>query len=341
VGKQADVTVIVATRNRAAYLDVALASLVAQQCDVNFEVLVVDNGSTDATPALLERWGRDDQRVRVVREARPGLSRAKNAGVAAAKGRALLFTDDDVVVSERWLASLVEALESHQAELVVVGGKILPVPHDLGPWPAWFDDVALPDAGLLDLSDREPVVAPQYVWGANMAVRSELFERLGPWDETVGRRGDERGTFEDTELQDRVRAAGGSVWFCPGAVLRHRVERAAVTRREMVLRAFARGGYDRRIDQLRTTVHPPEPPVPLLAGAALASVANLVVWELAFRALRTRRVFARLHRAAWRTGQRLEPLEARGRARPGGEQLAAKIVRRAVWASRRLIVDRG
>jgi glycosyltransferase involved in cell wall biosynthesis len=124
------VTVVIATRNRAGYLDIALASLVAQEYEMPFEIVVVDNGSTDDTPALVDRWCRSDARIRLICEPQPGLSNAKNAGVRAAAGRVLVFTDDDVVLDRRWLATLVAALESHPSDPVVVGGKIVPVPND-------------------------------------------------------------------------------------------------------------------------------------------------------------------------------------------------------------------
>jgi glucosyl-dolichyl phosphate glucuronosyltransferase len=339
--EHAPVTVIVATRDRSEYLDAMLTSLVAQDYEPRFAILVVDNGSTDDTPALLDRWCRTDKRIRVVCEIRPGLSNAKNAGVAAAEGEILVFTDDDVVVDRRWLATLVAALESHPAELEVVGGKIVPVPSDLDAWPAWFDDVALPEAGMLDLCDGEAVAAPQYVWGASMAVRSALFRRLGPWDDALGRRGSERGTFEDTELQDRARAAGGTIWFCRDAVLQHRVPRSTLTRRELLLRAFARGGYDRRIEKLRGADSSDEMPI-RAAGIVSFSVARLILWEVVFRCAPVRGVFRRIHSAAWRTGYRLEALESQARSRPGhSSERLAQTFRRAVWISRRLIKDAG
>src|SRR5262245_12932000 len=91
-------SVIVATRNRAHYLRDCLQSLSAQSCDRLFEIIVIDNGSTDETPQLLEQWCRVDSRCRTFRETRVGLSVAKNAGARLAKGRLLLFTDDDVLV---------------------------------------------------------------------------------------------------------------------------------------------------------------------------------------------------------------------------------------------------
>jgi cellulose synthase/poly-beta-1,6-N-acetylglucosamine synthase-like glycosyltransferase len=267
------------------------------------------------------------------------LSNAKNAGVAAARGEILVFTDDDVIVDRQWLATLVAALESHPSELEVVGGKIVPVPSDLDAWPAWFDDVALPEAGMLDLSDGESVTAPQYVWGASMAVRAALFRRLGSWNGALGRRDNERGTFEDTELQDRARAAGGTVWFCGDAVLQHRVPRSTLTRRELVLKAFGRGGYDHRREKLRGSDSSNQMAI-RAAVIVSASVARLVLWELVFRVKPVRGVFRRVHQTAWRTGYRLEGLESYARSHPGHfSDRMARTFRRFVWITRRLIKD--
>ena len=74
-----------------------------------------------------------------------------------------------------------------------------------------------------------------------MAVPASNFSELGSWDESVGRRGEARGTFEDTEYQDRVRAAGGTTWFCPSAKIHHRWPTRTVTPSRILRTAFARG----------------------------------------------------------------------------------------------------
>jgi hypothetical protein len=122
-------------------------------------------------------------------------------------------------------------------------------------------------------------------------------------------------------------------------VLQHRVARSTLTRRELVLRAFARGGYDRRIEKLRG-VESSEQVAPTLTGLVALSVGRLVVWELAFGVLGRRSMFRRLHHAAWRTGWLLERIESRTRDHPGHpSQPLAHALRRAVWVSRRLVRD--
>jgi len=124
------VSVIVATRNRATLLPEALASLAAQRCASSFEIVVVDNGSDDTTVDVVREWERRDERMRSVFEPEIGLSRAKNAGIRAARGRLIMFTDDDVIVPEQWIATYVDFFSRSPATRVVAGGPVLPVASD-------------------------------------------------------------------------------------------------------------------------------------------------------------------------------------------------------------------
>src|SRR6476620_7911729 len=98
-------SVIVCTRNRANYLTRFLESLLSQECSERFEVVIVDNGSTDETPELIKEWCSQHTHFRSVLESRIGLSSAKNAGARSAQGHLLVFTDDDVLLEPHWLHS--------------------------------------------------------------------------------------------------------------------------------------------------------------------------------------------------------------------------------------------
>src|SRR5687768_423868 len=211
------VSVIISTRDRAHYLPDVLRTLVAQECDVPFEIVVIDNGSTDGTAELLQEWSSRDPKIRTAREPRPGLSRGKNAGIRTARAPLLLFTDDDVRVHPRWVASyhdLFSRIGRHAP--LLAGGPIVPIPDDLGVWPQWLAEAALVDAGMLHHRQQRELQRFEYVWGGNMAAPRSVFDRFGFWDESAGLQGKERVTredsefFEDTELQDRVRKAGGA-----------------------------------------------------------------------------------------------------------------------------------
>src|SRR5690606_16449022 len=107
-----DASVVVCTRDRAASLAVTLESIAGLRIPalVVAELVVVDNGSTDGTPAVVEAFRRRSPLpLRYVRELRPGIAPARNAGMAAARGRIVVFTDDDVTVEPDWLAEMLEA----------------------------------------------------------------------------------------------------------------------------------------------------------------------------------------------------------------------------------------
>jgi GT2 family glycosyltransferase len=311
------ISVIISTRNRASYLPDCLRSLAAQLVEVPHEVVVVDNGSEDATPELLARWCREHPEFRSTREERAGLSRGKNAGIRMARAPLLLFTDDDVVVPPDWIRSYVEFFSRHPVDTVVAGGPIIPVPEDLGSWPSWLDDRALIDLGKLDHGLERELRPPDYVFGANMAVPASLFSRLGLWNEDLGNTPTDRSTYEDTELQDRVWAAGGSVWFCPDAPIQHRVSRARSSPGPILQNAFGRGRNDfwKEVRSSKGDLSA-APRIGLVLGLA-ALVWNLLaegftlVW---FRVRRRAASLERARRAAWRAGRSFETL------RPGRDR---------------------
>ncbi|MGH9254309.1 MAG: glycosyltransferase family 2 protein [Vicinamibacterales bacterium] len=299
------ITVVVCTRNRAHYLPTCLESLARQTCDTPFEVLVVDNASTDDTARVLREWAAGHTRFRAVVEPRLGQSAAKNTGVRLARGSLLLFTDDDVVLDSRWVQSYVDFFDGTRRELIVAGGPIIPVPHDLGNWPDWFDACAMHDVGLLDYGEERPLRSPEYLWGANMAMPASVFGSVGLWNEQVGHRGEERGTFEDTEYQDRLRQLGGVTWFCPAARLQHRIPLQHVTPSRVLTNAYRRGRNqfwkdvaDRRAAG-RDTIQGHR--VRALS-ALLGRCAALLFWAVAFRCRAQRAVFIRTRRAAWSSG---------------------------------------
>ena len=334
-----DISVVVATRNRCAWLDVCLEGLSRQDTVATYEVVVVDNASTDATAELITEWARRDDRVRMVREERLGHSAAKNAGLGAARGRAVLFTDDDVVVPPTWIESYASALRSSAGE-GILGGAIVPVPDDLGPWPAWFDDAALGDVGMLDYGRTRPLIPEEYLWGANMGARRPVLDRVGGWDETVGRRGEERGTFEDTEYQDRARASRVPVWFSADLALQHRVPRASLTPRGVLRTTFLRAAVERRLDRRREPeVRGSRPGVRRDVLLAALRLASAMAWGVALRAMPVRAVFRRAHAATWRAGWSVEQVEDEGRAAPW-RRTSAVCARRLLLAGQRVIPDR-
>jgi len=206
------VSVVVATRNRSDWLDDCLATLVAQRTDRVVEFVVVDNASTDATADVVRSWAARDDRVRLVAEPNLGLSRAKNAGLSAAAGDVVLFTDDDVVVDGGWAQALADCLDDHP-ETGFVTGRI----------EAPGDEVPRREVALK--REREPQVFDATSIGnlghsASMATRRDVLEAIGGFDEALGAGGPFRSAPE-ADFFDRVLSAGWTGRYEPGAVAYH------------------------------------------------------------------------------------------------------------------------
>lgn len=245
------VSVVVPTRNRAGYLDVALASLRAQADAPPHELLVVDDGSTDDTVAVAARHG-----VKAI-AARPpgGLNAGRNTGIAATRAELIAFVDDDVWVPPGWLAALVAGAARHP-EAEALGGPIRgrlvgPAPRSCGR--------EEPPITTLDLGpgDRDA----DFVWGANMAVRRAAIDRIGPFDESLRGNGDE----EDWLL--RLHAADGRVAYVADAWLEHRRVGDDARLRSLARAEYRRGRAARRNDSRKGTAQPLHLELRDLAGA--------------------------------------------------------------------------
>jgi glycosyltransferase involved in cell wall biosynthesis len=285
----------------------------AQQCEALFEVIVVDNGSTDDTASVLQRWSRQDPRFRNVFESKLGLSCGKNAGIRNARAPLLLFTDDDTLVDPRWIQTYLTFFAAHRADLIVAGGTQVPIPHDLGPWPDWFDDPSLAEVGLLRYEQQRTLGPSEYVWGANMAIPRSVFDVCGAWNENVGPRGADKTTFEDTEFQDRVHAHGIAVWYCPDAVIRHRVDRGVITPRRICSTTFLRGRnkfWQDTIPQWHDISRVPRRNMATCLARLAANLCRWAWWALAFRVRPQKSFFERARRAAFESGRVLDSLRA-------------------------------
>jgi hypothetical protein len=230
-------TVAICTWNRCALLDATLAALgrATRPPGLAWEVLVVDNGCTDATDQVVAAHSAHLP-VRLVREPRAGLSFARNAAVAAATGDYVLWTDDDVLVEPGWLAAYHEAAMRWPAA-AFFGGAI--APHFEGEPPAWLL-AALPQVAnaysLLDLGDEpRPCDGRWLPYGANFAVRADA-QRRHAFDPALGRRRQEMLAGEEWAVLRRLVDEGESGWWVPDARVRHVIPTSRQTVR--YLRAY-------------------------------------------------------------------------------------------------------
>ncbi len=220
------ISVILCTYNRGQSLARALNSVAVQTLpnSVDWEVLVVDNNSSDQTREVVEEsCHRYPGRFRYVFEPQQGLSRARNAGIREARGDVLAFMDDDVTVAATWLQSLTASL--HDGKWAGAGGRILPEETFSPPrWLAMGSPYYMGGAlfAHFDLGDN-PHELSQAPHGTNMAYRKEVFEKYGGFRTDLGRCGSNTMSNEDTEFGRRLMSAGERLWYEPSAVVYHPV----------------------------------------------------------------------------------------------------------------------
>ncbi len=223
------VTVLIASRNRADDLERTLASLCTQAnlTADGWELLVVDNGSTDHTPDVLSVWSaRFEGRLRILSVSTPGKSRALNAGLRAARGEVLAMTDDDVICAPDYVPE-VQALFSdpgiHSAQGRVridwIGGD-----------PDRLDQLSVRLMSLRDFGD-EILPWNDNLTGCNMLVRKSVALEVGGFAEELGPGAS--GFADDSEFSIRLRDAGYQAVYAPGPSVRHQVPAGRISRRSL------------------------------------------------------------------------------------------------------------
>lgn len=223
---QVDITVIICTRNRAESLRRVLTSASDMQShsELNWELLLVDNGSADDT-ALVAKSFTDQLPIRYVLEERPGLSNARNRGVIEARGKYICWTDDDVIIDKNWLASYAEAF-SQYPNAVVFGGVINPVFAD--PVPRWLEQNKHHSvvANAMAMRDFGDVYRPLSIegdilpYGANYAIRTSEQKHL-LYDSNLGVSPTHKRLGEETEVIVAALSDGAEGTWVPEAKVNH------------------------------------------------------------------------------------------------------------------------
>ncbi|MQS15204.1 glycosyltransferase family 2 protein [Streptomyces kaniharaensis] len=222
------VSVIVPTRDRSAMLPRCLDALLATDYP-HVEVILVDNApATDATEVLVRsRYG---DRVRYVREPLPGGSRARNRGLAHARGAICAFTDDDTIADPHWVTAVVEAFQSDERIGCVTG---LVVPAELETEAQLLlEEYSGPGRGFTARAWslealEDPLVQFSVGWfglGANMAFRTDVLREVGGFDPATGPGTPSKGG-EDLLAFQQVLSAGHTVAYQPDALIWHRHRR--------------------------------------------------------------------------------------------------------------------
>jgi glycosyltransferase involved in cell wall biosynthesis len=228
-----DASIIIVTRNRAEDLRQTLAAMNALEIPSGaaVELLVVDNGSTDGTAAVVAGCGLAHLQVRHVVEPQPGQSRGRNRGLAEARGNIVLFTDDDVRPPAGWIAGMCEPILDGRAD-AVAGGVTL-APRLLRPWMTTTHRSWLASTEWLERGK------PQSMVGANMAFSKKVLERVPEFDPQVGPGA--LGFGDDGLFASQLLAAGFRIHDGVGIAVEHHFESSRLGREAWLSAARRRG----------------------------------------------------------------------------------------------------
>jgi glycosyltransferase involved in cell wall biosynthesis len=239
------ISVVICTHNRAAYLRTAIASVFAQDFPrENFELLVVDNRSTDETRAVCDEFAAAEN-FRYVYESTLGLCYARNCGWRNARGRYVAYLDDDAIAEPGWLAVIEKAFAWEDPEPGIVGGKVNPI------WeaerPKWISDGIALGLTIVDWSDRPmriPDVRVHWLVGANMAVPAAVLRAVGGFEPALDRIGNKLLTGGDVFLQHQILERGYVCFYHPGMAVRHLVPRSRLQKGWFLRRYYWQGISD-------------------------------------------------------------------------------------------------
>jgi glycosyltransferase involved in cell wall biosynthesis len=221
-------------------LEEAVASLL-EQTHRELEIIVVVDGDEELYRAVAAGYSGSESVRAVLLEKNVGISGARNAGVAEARGEVIAFIDDDAVADRSWIETLVGTYERFDA--VAVGGRVLPVwlhgePEHLPPELYWL--VGATHEGFA----VEGVSEVRNTFGPNMSFRREVFEKVGGFNQNLGfsRRGTSYVQAEEPEFALRMRKAlGRAMVYNPDAVVYHKITESKTRVRTLLRRSYYQG----------------------------------------------------------------------------------------------------
>jgi glycosyltransferase involved in cell wall biosynthesis len=277
-------SVAICTRNRERLLERSIASVFAQEYPPSlFELIIIDNGSTDATASVIDRC-LTSAPIRTSRhvERRAGVSVSRNRAAELARFHYIAFLDDDAAATPGWLKAYDAAVRVHGA--TVVGGRVEPVIEDGVSVPPWWSQSDI--RGLFGLDHARslgghPVARirwPLWLGGGNCVYAKAVLQTAGGFRTDLGPTDRRRGMAEDIDLNVRLERAAVPLYYAHDAVIHHLVTADRLSLRAMWQRAYCAGRTDAAARAF-VTGHVTHIPVSRLLRAA-RGVARTRAWTL-------------------------------------------------------------
>ncbi|MBW4593680.1 MAG: glycosyltransferase [Brasilonema angustatum HA4187-MV1] len=235
------ISAIICTHNRDTYLGAAIDSLLAQDFDGEFEVVVVDNGSSDRTVEVV-RQRSDNPRLKYIFEPVLGLSVARNTGARVASAEILAYLDDDAEASSDWLQVLYSAYQDNP-KLAIAGGKVTLLWPEGTQAPRWLSKGLSANLGAYDLGESivyidNPGQTPR---GLNYSIRRSFLETVGGFNTHLGRIGTKLLSNEELQMTELALQHQMQVAYLPNATVAHNVSPERLKRSWFISRGWWQG----------------------------------------------------------------------------------------------------
>ncbi len=238
------IAAIICSLNRADYLQKALRSLAAQTLSPQeFEIIVVDNGSTDSTQQVIQTASNKLPHLRYCSEPVRGLSRARNRGWQKARAEYIAYLDDDAVADPDWLEQILKSFVSISPQPGGICGQVSPI------WeaerPPWLSDALIPWLSIFDLAASRIVLEDnQHIVGANMAFPRHLLESVGGFEVSLGRKGKNLLSNEEPLVKHQIQNLGYVFYYDPQIKVRHHIPSTRLHPRWFLRRTYWQGISD-------------------------------------------------------------------------------------------------
>lgn len=236
------ISVVLCTLNRDYYLRSALHSLVNQSLShEKFEILVVDNGSTDRTKEVVtEEFCLPSNNIFYIYEPKTGANNARNTGLKAARGDYIVFFDDDAIASPKWLENILDKFQSSLPNIGCIGGKIDPIWES--PRPDWLPDGLLGYLTILDISPVPKILSKgEFLYSVNFAFNKAVLESVGGFEVGLDRIGNNLLSNGDIMVQKRIQDQGYVCFYDPEISVQHQIQASRLQPEWFYKRAYWQG----------------------------------------------------------------------------------------------------
>ena len=241
------ISLVICTYNRVAYLGSALEKIAANKVpECGYEVVLVDNNSTDGTEEVCQAFGESHPEVKFRRflETAQGLSFARNRGIREAQGDIIVFLDDDSMVEQDYLQKLEKYCQDYP-QAAAFGGCIHPL-FESGSEPDWLCKWTYSWFSAIDLGPQAKEFTSGYPIGANMGFRRSALDTAGVFNTSLGRTLKNLMGGEEKDIFDRIAAAGLHIWYFPDLKVGHVIPESRTTKDYII--SFAKGvGLSERV----------------------------------------------------------------------------------------------